>query len=306
VSRCALAFLLALAGRSARADDTQSTLPAQRTPDATFGQMFAGPFQSSRLFEMPVADTVGAYMLALSGDGSLLQQPGVLTSAGVVAIGFGDVAQLEYRHTEAISVTGLNAPVPAVGVQFKLPLPARPNVPAIGVALRYGVPRLEGVGNVTVSEQVTDFYVVARERLSAVPWLTLHAGVRYSLASAALSGGATGTAKTELWLPTAGFELRVDSKVRVVGEGALVPQFHFETGDTKASIGTGVQARAGVRWALIPAFTFDASFGYQLDEAMGAGDGPRDIVQQWDIRLGGEIFVPWGALACRAFGAFCG
>jgi hypothetical protein len=63
---------------------------------------------------------------------------------------------------------------------------------------------------------------------------------------------------------------------------------------------------AGVRWALIPAFTFDASFGYQLDEAMGAGDGPRDIVEQWDIRLGAEVFVPWGALACRAFGAFCG
>jgi hypothetical protein len=25
----------------------------------------------------------------------------------------------------------------------------------------------------------------------------------------------------------------------------------------------------------------------------------------WDIRLGAEVFIPWGALACRATGAFC-
>jgi hypothetical protein len=304
VARRTLALLFVLAGRLARADDATDAPTSQRSPDATIAEIFHGPFQSSRLFAMPVADTVGPYMLALSGDGSLLEQPGVLTSAGVIAIGFGDVAQLEYRHTEAISVTGLNAPVPAVGVQFTIPLPRRPNVPAIGLALRYGLPREEGVGTITVTEAVTDFYVVARERLSAIPWLTLHAGVRYSPTSVALSGGLNGTSR-DLVLPTAGFELRVDRAVRVVGEAEQVPQFHFAAGDTSASISKGVQARIGLRWALIPAMTFDASFGYQLDNAIAPAAGPRDVVEQWDIRLGAEVFVPWGALACRALGVFC-
>jgi hypothetical protein len=35
------------------------------------------------------------------------------------------------------------------------------------------------------------------------------------------------------------------------------------------------------------------------------GNDFRDVVQQWDIRLGAEVFVPWGALACRAAGVFC-
>ncbi|HEY1555802.1 MAG TPA: hypothetical protein VGF94_13280 [Kofleriaceae bacterium] len=276
-----------------------------RKPDATLGEVFAGPFQSSRLFGMPVADTVGPYILALSGEGSLLEQPGVLTSAGVAAIGFGDLAQLEYRHTEAISVTRVNAPVPAVGVQFKLPIPERANVPAIGLAIRYGVPRDEAVGNVTVTESVTDLYLVARERFAAVPWLTLHAGVRYSPAQETLAGGATGKVSRDLVLPAGGFELQVNREARVVGEGELVPQFHYDAGDTAPLIGTGVQARLGLRWALLPAVTLDTSFGYQLDEAMGSGSGPRDVVQQWDIRLGAEVFVPWGALACRAARVFC-
>src|SRR5215216_2183024 len=72
-----------------------------RRPDASWRAIYAGPFPSSRLFAMPIADVVGAYQLSLSGDGSLLQQPGVLSSAGVAALGFGDLAQLEYRHTEA-------------------------------------------------------------------------------------------------------------------------------------------------------------------------------------------------------------
>ena len=82
----------------------------ERDPDATITEIFRGPFHSSRLFAMPTADVIGAYMFSVSLDGSLLQQPGVLTSAGVIAAGFGDIAQLEYRHTEAISVTDVNAP----------------------------------------------------------------------------------------------------------------------------------------------------------------------------------------------------
>lgn len=300
--RWALVVGLVLAARAALAGDG-ATAPG--APDLTVAEAFRGPFQSSRLFAMPVADTVGPYMLTLSGDGSLLQQPGVLTSAGVLAIGFGDLAQLEYRHTAAISVTGVAAPVPAVGAQFRVPLPERAGVPALGLALRYGVPREEQVGGVTVSEVVTDFYIVARERFAALPWLTLHGGVRYSPATATLSGTVTGKLRRTLWLPAVGAELATSADARVVAEAVMVPQFHYAAGDPAAQIGEGVQARLGLRWALVPWATFDASFGYQLDEAMGTGSGARDVVQQWDIRLGAEVFVPWGALACRAVGVFC-
>ena len=85
---------------------------------------------------MPTTDVIGAYMLSLSGDGSLLQETGLLTSAGVAAIGFGDIAQLEYRHSAAISVSGVNAPLPGVGVQIKLPIPEYNAVPAFGIAFR--------------------------------------------------------------------------------------------------------------------------------------------------------------------------
>lgn len=298
--RALLAGWIIVAAVPARADD-----PQPRKEDASLGEIFHGPFQSSRLFAMPVADTVGAYMFTMSGDGSLLQQPGVLTSAAVLAIGFGDIAQLDYRHTAAISITGVAAPVPAIGGQLKLPLPEGPNVPAIGVAIRYGVERDEQVATTTLAESVTDVYLVARERFAAAPWLTLHGGVRYSPAKVVVTDptAMTTTIKRNMWLPAGGFELAVNDKSRVVGEAQLVPQFQFENGT--AAIATGAQARLGLRWALVPWATFDASFGYQLDETMGTNASPRDVVQQWDIRLGAEIFVPWGALACRAAGVFC-
>jgi hypothetical protein len=63
--------------------------------------------------------------------------------------------------------------------------------------------------------------------------------------------------------------------------------------------------RFGMRWNLLPSVIIDGSIGYQLDVATNAPDeGPGAIVT-WDIRLGAEVFVPWGALACRAVGAFC-
>src|SRR4051812_39272992 len=62
------------------ADDSK---PVKRTRDAKLRRIFRGPFQSSRLYTMPAADTVGPYVLSISGDGSLLQKPGILTSAGV-------------------------------------------------------------------------------------------------------------------------------------------------------------------------------------------------------------------------------
>ena len=175
------AVSLAAARAVADADPDQ---PAPRKPASTAGDIFGGPFTSSRLFAMPVADVVGAYMISASLDGSLLEQPGVLTSESVIAAGFGDLAQLEYRHTEVVSVTGVDAPVPTVGV--RLPEAADPRAPERArdrarVSLRPAT--REELAGATVTEAVTDLYIVMRERLAVAPWLTLHAGVRYSPAS---------------------------------------------------------------------------------------------------------------------------
>jgi len=168
------------ATETAKTDDSEHASTPKRKRDATLGKIFHGPFQSSRLYTMPSADVVGAYVLSVSGDGSLLQETGVLTSAGVVAIGFGDIGQLEYRHTSAISVTGINAPIPSAGVQLKLPIPEYPNVPVFGVSFRLGVPRTERLADTNVEERVSDLFLVGRWRFSALPWLTLHGGARIS------------------------------------------------------------------------------------------------------------------------------
>ena len=259
--------------------------------------MFRGPFASSRLFAMPTADVIGAYIISISGDGSLLQAPGRLTSAAVVAVGFGDLAQLEYRETAAISVTGVDAPVPAAGVQLELPLPERPYLPALGFALRVGVARREIIGVTTVDETVHDFYAVARERLGA---FVLHGGLRVSSAHLVLGGDQTLDTQRTVWLPAAGAEILMNREARLVAEATAAPQFRMA-----GTIGYGVLARAGVRWKLLPSVTLDATLGYQLAENSGLGQGPSDVVSAWDIRLGAEVFVPWGALACRAAGAFC-
>jgi len=269
--------------------------------------MLAGPFQSSRLYTMPIADVIGAYQLSLSGDASLLQETGVLSSAGVLAIGFGDIAQLEYRHTTAISIESTSAPVPAVGVQLKLPLGERPYLPAWAVAFRLGVPRREVFGATDVDETVTDLYLVGRLRLApAVSAVTLHGGVRISSASIETSGAQVLKAERRMVLPAGGIEVAMNPSARMIGELALVPQFRFDPAVPAAPrIEHGVLGRFGVRWSVLPAVSIDASLGYQLEVARArAADGVRSVVQ-WDIRLGGEIFVPWGALACRAVGIFC-
>jgi len=277
--------------------------PSPRRADAPLGSLFRGPFQSSRLFAMPSADVVGAYMLSLSGDASLLEKPGILTSAGVIAIGFGDIAQLEYRHTEAIGITGLNAPVPAVGVQLKLPLPERSGVPALGVAFRLGVPRSEPLAGTVIDETVTDLYLVGRLRFASLPWLTLHGGTRISSAKATPRDGSPAEQRT-LWLPTAGYELDMTARAKIVGEIALAPQFQWMPSvSARPTIGHGLLGRLGMRWRVLPSIVLDGSLGYQVDDA--APTEGFDAVVKWDIRLGAEVFVPWGALACRAVGAFC-
>jgi len=302
------ATMLLAAARHARADPDPDpdAPPPGRHPDATLGQIFHGPFQSSRLFAMPVADVVGAYVMTVSGDGSLLQQPGVLTSAGVLAIGFGDIAQLEYRHTEAISVENLQAPLPAVGVQLKLPIPERSGVPAIGVAFRLGVPRREQFDATNVDETVTDLYLVMRLRFASVPWLTLHGGARVSTAKIELSGDRTFQTDRKLVLPTSGIEVVMNRDAKLVTEVALAPQFNWTPGSaTDPTVGYGLLGRLGLRWAVIPSVILDGSIGYQLEVANARPAAGLDAVVQWDIRLGAEVFVPWGALACRAIGAFC-
>jgi hypothetical protein len=291
--------------------DASTDAPAVRRRDATMAQILHGPFQSSRLFAMPIADTVGAYMMSLSGDGSLLQSPGLLTSAGVLAIGFGDIAQLEYRHTAAISITGVNAPVPAVGAQVRIPIPEYVGVPAIGVAIRIGVPREERFDTTTVTETVTDFYAVARFRVPRVSWLTLHGGVRVSPTKVALDGdpmrpdGHFKGART-LYLPTSGIEVTMNRDAKLVGEVAAAPQFAWMPGmATDPRIGYGLLARTGLRWRILPSVIFDGSVGYQMEVGNSAPASRLSAVVQWDIRLGAEVFVPWGALACRAVGVFC-
>lgn len=299
--------------------DTSPARPAKRTRDARLGALFRGPFQSSRLYTMPAADTVGAYMLSISGDGSLLQEPGILTSAGVVAIGFGDFAQLEYRHTSAISITGINAPVPTVGVQLKIPIPEYKNVPAFAVALRFGRERAEQLGDLTIDETVHDLFLIGRWRFTFAPWLTLHGGVRASPSTIVVSGGrqfdpdipagqpgACPTCRRTLWLPTGAYEIDMNPTAKLVGEVALAPRFSYMPGTELApEIGYGLLGRFGMRWRLLPSVILDGSIGYQIDVATNAPEeGPGAIVN-WDIRLGAEVFVPWGALACRAVGAFC-
>jgi len=303
--RCpVLVMLLVAAAGVARADDPE---PPPRRRDASLGTIYRGPFQSSRLYAMPVADVVGAYQLSFSGDGSLLQQPGILSSAGVLAIGFGDIAQLEYRHTTAISIENTTAPVPSVGVQLKLPLRERPYVPAFAVAFRLGVPRREVFGATHVDETVTDLYLVGRLRMAGeLRPLTLHGGVRVSSARIEIGGDQTFEAKRRLVLPTAGIELAMNPTARLVGEIALAPQFRFDpAAPAEPRIDHGLLGRLGVRWFVLPAVCIDASLGYQLEVAQArAADGASAFVQ-WDIRLGGEVFVPWGALVCRAAGIFC-
>lgn len=283
---------------------------ALRRRDLSLARVFRGPFSTSRLFSMPTADVIGAYMLTLSGDASLLQATGVLTSAGVLSIGFGDIAQLEYRHTSAISITGVNAPLPAVGVQLKIPLAERRNVPAFGVAFRLGVPRTERLGETTIEEAVTDLYLVGRLRFDLAPWLTLHGGARISSARIELSGDRTGSENTlaerRLTLPTGGYEIAMSEDAKIVGELALAPRFTFMPGaDTRPEIGYGVLGRLGLRWAVLPSVIIDGSINYQTDIGRIADAATLDAIVQWDIRLGAEVFVPWGALACRAAGVFC-
>jgi hypothetical protein len=288
---------------------------APRRKNASWREIFLGPFPSSRLFVMPTADVVGAFQLSLSGDASLLNETGVLSASSVVAIGFGDIAQLEYRNSTAIS-TLEDDPIqlPTLGVQLKAPFRRRKYIPALAVALRFGFPRTGSSADGTISheERATDLYGVGSLRLwGPLHKVSLHGGVRVSSASivseAAAGAPAPATEKRTLYLPAGGWQWDVSPTASFAGELALVPLFDPGDATRPSKIGSGVFGRAGIRWRIIPSIVFDASVGYRIEVARLGGEmsSVANALVDWDIRLGGEILVPWGAVFCRGIGAFC-
>jgi len=262
-----------------------------------------GPAGTARLFTMPIADVVGAYQMTIGGDGSLLEEPGVLSFAGVAALGVGDLAQVEYRHTQAISAGGRNAPVPAIGAQFQAPLPRRGRIPAVALALRLGLGRGQSFGATELIERVADLYLVTR--WSAGDSLRLHAGARISQAEVELAGDRQFTASRVLLLPTAGAELDTMAGARLVTEFGLAPRFDFDPNSAaEPVIDYGALGRIGARWRMHRYLSVDSSLGYQIETRSSAARPPGSLLA-WDIRMGAELYLPWGHLACRATGAFC-
>ena len=256
----------------------------------TLRTAIARPGQSSRLFYMPIADTVGAYEMTLSYDGSLLEEPGLLSSAGVFALGIGDLAQIDYRHTSAIGIDGGSVPLPAVGVQLKLPFDLGERVPAIAIAYRLGVEHHEN----DALEKASDLYAVVH--LALPLGVDLHGGVR--LTQATMEFGGVKVEATKLY-PAIGITHKFSESSTTILELGRAPRFSIES--DLPSVESGVTGRLGLRWRVHPRFALDDSAGYL---AQGMGTDPNDFLA-WDIRLGGEVFVPWGALACESVALFC-
>ncbi len=260
----------------------------------SYAEPEAKTIPSGRLFLMPVADVVGPYKLSLSYEGSLLKEPGVLSSAGVLAVGIGDLAQLEYRHTSAIGIKGQSAPLPAVGVQIKLPIPQLTYLPDLAVAYRLGIAHDEEEAQNKVTERVTDVYGVARFRLPRK--IRIHLGLR--LSQAEIASRETELSET-LWLPALGLEIPVSERSVAIAEVGAAPKFSLESnGDPLVE--SGFTARMGLRWRVHPQFSFDASAGYLSSDSTG----PSEVLE-WDIRLGAEFFVAWDSLTCRSLQLFC-
>ena len=284
--------------------------PAPRRREASWREIFAGPFQTSRLFAMPTAEVVGAYQVSFSGDASLLSETSVLSASSVVALGFGDIAQLEYRSSNAIT-TLEESPInlPTLGVQLKLPFRERKYIPQFAVALRFGLPTREEVGGIRHDEQVTDLYAVGRLRLwGPLERVTLHGGLRVSAAEIDSEGEPLlADVKQTLFLPAGGWEIQMTPQTTLAGELSLVPLFDPGDAARASRIKSGLFGRAGIRWRMLPSVIVDASVGYRIEVARAdasASDDLRGLVD-WDIRLGGEIFLPWGAVLCRTAGLFC-
>lgn len=294
--------------RASEQAERSASLQPSRRPVATWREIFAGPFPSSRLFNMPTAEVIGAYQISLSGDASLLSENNVLSTSSVVAIGFGDIAQLEYRSSTAVTTLD-ETPVrlPSLGVQLEIPYRAPRFVPELAVALRFGIPRSEVSvdGSIEHEEQATDLYLVGRLPLGR---LILHGGVRATQAEITSQGpGAPENFESLLFLPAAGLEYQVTEQTLIAAEIARVPLFDPGDSTRPSDIKGGFFGRAGARWRIVPWLVMDASVGYRieverLDSSVG---GMANALVDWDMRLGGEIFIPWGAVLCRRARMFC-
>jgi hypothetical protein len=284
------------ATRPNTSDTEDQTVDADARPSRrNLADSIASAGTSPRLFDMPVADVIGAYEISLSYDGSLLREPGLLSSAGVAALGIGDLGQVEYRHTSAIGLGGGSVPLPAVGVQFKLPFASEPYMPALAIAYRLGIEHEESHRGMTFREKATDVYGVAHVVLPAD--IHLHLGLRFT--SAILESDPTGKVERTLYLPAVGIARSLGNTTAVIELGRA-PLFQASDGG-ESKIEHGITGRLGLRWRLHPRFSFDASAGYLASES---GVAPDQLLE-WDIRLGGELFIPWGALACHSVSLFC-
>lgn len=297
---------IALLGRTAHAEDEAGPI---REPGATWRQIFQGPFEPSQLFTMPTANVVGAYQLRLYGDASLLAEDHVLSTSSVAAIGFGDLAQLEYRQSAAISRSSPDLfGLPSIGVQFEVPLRERKWVPRFGLALRFGLAREDempgeaGGAARTFEERGTDLYLVTSLALAK---LHVHLGTRITSASIEETRVNEGTeVQRTLVLPAFGLSYEVSRHSSLLFEGSMIPRFDLPSDGGAGAIGSDPYGRAGVRWNALPWLTVDASVGYHL-ELERRGEPESGALVDWDIRLGGELAIPWGAIVCRGVGIFC-
>jgi hypothetical protein len=279
---------------------------------ASWREIFRGPFQPSQLFAMPTANVVGAYQLRLFGDASLLAERNVLSTSSVAALGFGDLAQLEYRQTAAVSRSRRDLfGLPSLGVQFEAPLRERRYVPRLGLALRFGLPHRDeavsaapGTGAL-FDERATDLYLVASLPL---PKVGLHLGTRITAASiSATSGSKDADLEKTLVLPALGISYAVSNHSALLLEASMIPRFEPPANGSPGSITSDPYGRTGVRWEALPWLTVNASVGYHVEikrQRAAPGTG-IDALVDWDVRLGGELAIPWGAVVCRSLGIFC-
>jgi hypothetical protein len=245
----------------------------------------------------------------MRGDGSLVKEPGVLSFAGLIAIGIGDLAQLEYRHTGAISSDGRTTPLPAAGMQIKLPFPKRWRVPQLGVALRIGVPHEDSTGKIPILQKVSDLYFVSSLRLPGnLSAIQFHGGARISSVEANIeqNGASVDSLKTRetLILPSIAWSIQMNPTSRIIGEAEWVPRFIVRDSTTHATVETGILGRLGINWRLNQYFSMNASIGYTLDSPSTIASEGIELVN-WDIRLGGEFFLPWRVPLCRGLSILC-
>ena len=288
-------------------DDPRAT----RTRDQSWGEVLAGPYQSPRIFSMPTAEVLGAWQLSAAWDASLLTRENGLSTTSLYAAGFGDFAQLEYR-SEAVNTTSNPVPIElfAAGVQFLAPLPERTGWPSLAAALRLGFPiddaTTDGDRLLVYEERITDAYIVTSWQLwGALSPIELHVGAR--IGEARITNRELDEDLRELLvLPAGGIEVTMTPRSWLAAEFAAVPEFDPGSTTRPSVIRRRPFGRGGVRWAITGPIFLEASVGYRIETRRASADPSSltDLVA-WDMRTGLEIFLPWGAITCRATGAFC-